>query len=367
MQVEKKQVSAVWSQRLGGYQNLLDERIREHAAQALNEVRKEYGPYSADVVQAYYDMLNRGGKRIRGALTMVGYEMVGGTDRAMILDAAMALEMLHTYMLIVDDFQDRSDVRRGGPSVHRLLEAAKPDLATDDDREHLGASLAWNAALYGSHAAQLVLATLPVEPELKLRAISNINSTLLITAHGQTNDIINELRADVGMRSVQDVMLWKTAHYTFLNPLQVGMILGGSEQEQLEAIKDYAINAGFVFQITDDILGTFGDQFESGKSPMDDLREGKRTLLTVYALENAPVSDRNFLIQTLGNEQLTELEFKRCRELIRDCGALEYAQSKASDYCAKALAALKAHQYEWKVKDTEFLAQLVEYLLERRS
>lgn len=363
--VRKK--SGRWTATLSSYQKEIDLRIKEYSISTLESVRKQYGMYSADVASAYFDMLNRGGKRIRGALTMVGYEMAGGKNRKMIIDVAMAVEMLHSYMLIVDDFQDNSDVRRGGPSVHRMLANIKTDGYAEGDREHLGASLAWNAALFGSHAAQILLANVDADAELRTKALSIMNRTLLITAHGQTNDIINEMRADVDEKAVEDVMLWKTAYYTFLNPLHVGMVFAGADCHQTDAITDYATNAGLVFQITDDILGTFGDEFKSGKSPHDDMREGKRTLLTIYALEHAPKSDRNFLIQMLGNEQMTELEFNRCKEIMRDCGALQYAHTRAKEHCETALAALERNKEKWPEEHTNFLAELVTHLLERKA
>lgn len=353
--------------KLHSYQELLDERIQSYSTETLIGVDKKYGQYSATVAEAYFDLLNRGGKRLRGALTMLGYEMCGGKDKEMILDAAMAIEMVHSYILIVDDFQDKSEVRRGGPSVHRMLEGVLAELHLDGDREHLGASLSWNAALFGSHAAHMVLANLDVEAEARLKVISILSNTMLVTAHGQTNDIINELRADVNQDSVNDVMLWKTAYYTFLNPLHVGMVLAGAGCEDTDAITEYALGAGMVFQITDDILGTFGEEFESGKSPMDDLREGKRTLLTVYALEHATKTDRNFLIQMLGNDQLTDLEFSRCREILEDSGALKYAQQQAKTYADKAVQVLKAADNGWKQTDLDFLKSLVQYLLSRKS
>lgn len=362
-----RKVNGNWAAILQTYQKQLDERIREYSGATLDSVRKQYGHYSAEVASAYFDMLNRGGKRIRGALVMVGYEMAGGKNKKMILDVAMAVEMLHSYMLIVDDFQDKSDMRRGGPSVHRMLATIQTNGHVEGDRDHLGASLAWNAALFGSHAAQMLLANVDADPELRIKALSIMNRTLLITAHGQTNDIINEVRADVNEKSVEDVMLWKTAYYTFLNPLHVGMVFAGADCHQTDAITEYATNAGLVFQITDDILGTFGDEFESGKSPQDDMREGKRTLLAIYTLEHASRSDRNFLIQMLGNEHLTELEFKRCKEIMHDCGALEYAKTRAKEHCQKALAALEGNKDLWPERYVNFLSELVEHLLERKA
>src|SRR5256886_8121503 len=83
-----------------------------------------------DVAAALRDYLLRGGKRLRGALLLVGHEAAGGR-REDALDASLGVELLHAYLLIHDDFMDQDDVRRGGPTLHRALGG-----------DHLGASLA---------------------------------------------------------------------------------------------------------------------------------------------------------------------------------------------------------------------------------
>src|SRR5438094_9598358 len=83
-----------------------------------------------DVADALRDYLLRGGKRLRGALLLLGHEAAGG-QRDAALDASIGVELLHAYLLIHDDFMDQDDVRRGGPTLHRALGA-----------DHLGASVA---------------------------------------------------------------------------------------------------------------------------------------------------------------------------------------------------------------------------------
>ncbi len=357
----------VFKKSLSLYKKLIDEDIKAYTKQIQTSTLQQFGKNSRIEIDAFLSILERGGKRIRGALVCLGYEMSGGKDAEMIRIAARAIEMIHAYILIIDDIQDRSLVRRGGPAAHVILADYhhKKELAGDSD--HFGISVALNAALSGAHAAQMLLANLPVDEDLRLKTVSIVNRTMLVTAHGQTNDIFNEVVAKVSDLDIDRVLEWKTAHYTFLNPLHVGMVLAGADCHVTDAITEYAIHAGKAFQITDDILGIFGTEFDSGKSPMDDIREGKRTLLTAYALRNASDADRNFLVQMLGNRDITPAEFECCKGAITQSGALVYAQAEAKKHVDIALNTLHSESNRWTPEGVSFLNGLAQYLLARES
>jgi geranylgeranyl diphosphate synthase type I len=352
---------------LGSYKQQIDADIAEYVRHTKKTTLQNYGSSARLAADAYLSILERGGKRIRCALVMMGYEMSGGTDRKMILQAARAIEMIHAYILIIDDIQDRSVVRRGGPTAHILLSDYHRKHSLAADEQHFGISIALNSALIGSHAAQMILVNLDADPVLRNNVLSIVNRTMLVTAHGQTNDIMNEVSAEVTAEDIDRVLEWKTAHYTFLNPLHVGMVLAGADCHATDAITDYAMHAGRAFQITDDILGIFGNEFESGKSPMDDMREGKRTVISQYALKHAKTADKNFLIQMLGNKQLTQAEFVRCKDILVETGALKNAQEQAEHHVKAALASLDSDTNGWTKEGVSFLRGLAEYLVGRHG
>jgi geranylgeranyl diphosphate synthase type I len=190
---------------------------------------------------------------------------------------------------------------------------------------------------------------------------------MLVTAHGQTLDILGEAREEADREQVERMMEWKTATYTVLNPRHVGMGLAGADCHATDAITEYALHTGKAFQITDDILGTFGSMHESGKSPHDDIREGKRTLLTVYALEHAAPADQNFLLHMLGNRDLKPAEFNRCKDIIVSAGALDYARAQAAKHIEQAIASLDAEATRWSAEGVQFLRELAQYLLGRQA
>ena len=268
---------------------------------------------------------------------------------------------------MVDDIQDRSEIRRGGPSAHMILKAYHEERHLKDDAQHFGESITMNGFLFGAHQALNVLADMDAPADRKLEAIKNVNRHFIATCHGQSMDIFNEVIETADESDVDKVLLWKTAFYTFMNPLQLAAILAGASQEDLEELEEYSLSAGRVFQITDDIIGVFSEEDETGKSPLDDIKEGKRTILSVKAIEMAPKSDAYFLEQMLGNKDLTNAEFQRCREIIEDSGALEYARAKAKESVVDALAALEQVRDSWSGEQVTFLEQLVQFLLNRKA
>src|SRR5688500_5350693 len=100
------------------------EQILREKTHAVGKLSTELQP----LVEAAGALTLRGGKRFRPALAVAGYASVAElTDLAAITEAAASFELLQTYLLIQDDWMDRDDVRRGGPSVHASLRASLGD------------------------------------------------------------------------------------------------------------------------------------------------------------------------------------------------------------------------------------------------
>jgi geranylgeranyl diphosphate synthase type I len=350
------------------YKQAIDADIAAYAKQLQAETLAERGRYPAEVeVAVFLDMLARGGKRFRGTLVMVGYKMCGGQNRQMILEAARAIEMLHAYILIIDDIQDRAKLRRGKPSAHEMIASYHKEHNLKGDPAHAGISLALMGALAGAHDAQQILAGLDADPQLRLKAITLVNRTMMVTAHGQTLDIMNELLERPDPEDVDRVLQWKSGEYTITNPLQLGMVLAGASDETLQAVVPFTIHAGKAFQITDDILGIYGDEQTVGKTPGDDIREGKGTVLSLYALEHAAPADRELLERCLGNPHITAHDLEECRRIITDSGALAHAEERATQHVHEALAALDKITGLWSDEGTTFLRELAHLLQDRVS
>lgn len=344
-----------FDEQLAHYKSLIDKDIDHYSRHIVTQARETYGPSSQIVAQAYADILRRGGKRVRGILTLIGYQMCGGTDQAVALQAARAIEMMHAYILIIDDIQDRSIERRGASSAH---------VALGNDDAHVGVAQALNAALLGSHGAQLVLATMDVSDEIKLKALTIMNHTMVVTAHGQTHDVANALAGEASLPEINMTMQWKTAHYSVLNPIHMGMVLANAGCEDTNAITDFALHAGKLFQITDDLL-IMQPSAKTGKQPRDDIQEGKQTILTAYALAHASKTDTKFLRKQLGNVSITSKDFEQCLRIFENSGAVAHTRSEAQAHCDAAIKSLRQHAARWDVSSVAFLEQLTLSLLQR--
>jgi geranylgeranyl diphosphate synthase type I len=337
---------------LADYVRLSEPRLRaflDAKTAPLNALPVDLGPAFA----VLRDYLLRGGKRLRGALVLLGHEAAGGA-REDALDASMGVELLHAYLLIHDDFMDRDEVRRGGPTVHAAL---APSLGA-----HLGGSI---AVLLGSlceaWACELILAA-PVAPDRALLAARQLTTALQEVIVGQSLDLLAPQGPELAAQGVLEVQRLKTGSYTFELPLLLGALLAGAAPQMLAALTRYARPLGQAFQIADDLLGSFGSPAATGKTNASDLREGKRTLLVARALEAASPADAAALRAGLGNPQA---DVEELREILRRTGAVDSASAEAARLRDEALDALEDSALPAQVART--LREIADYTVGRTA
>ncbi len=352
--------------KLAEYKKIIDKDIAEYSKTLRKECLQKYNQPTQDIVSAYVDILSRGGKRLRGALTMHAYFMAGGKDKALAIKAARAIEMIHAYLLIVDDIADRSETRRGGLAAHALLKHYHQKQKLHGDSAHFGISQAMNAALFGVHHTMGEIAQLPAKDKQKATMFEYLNSTLETTIVGQVSDIYNEAVREVSEEDVHQVLTWKTAYYSFLNPLQCGILLAGKDTKDFMWLKSYALHIGLAFQITDDILGVFADEAKSGKSTLDDLREGKVTLLVSNTLKKASEKEKQEFLHSFGKDDITRKEQQLIKGIMQNTGALQVTKETAEDEAAEAILALSEAPNTLQ-EYTRFLDGIAVYIIQRSA
>jgi geranylgeranyl diphosphate synthase type II len=142
------------------------------------------------------------------------------------------------------------------------------------------------------------------------------------------------------MPRVDDILTMerlKTAVYSFECPLQAGAILAGASEQIVTTLADFGREIGVAYQIVDDLLGVFGQESETGKTTIGDLREGKRTVLISYA---TTTSEWSRIEPLIGKADLSEAEADRVRQLLVDTGARAFAEGLARYYANRALSRL---------------------------
>jgi len=343
------------------YQKLVDAEISLFMKRKEREAKK-LGEECGQMATLLREYAERPGKRIRPVLVVFGYKACGGKDEKEALKASIAIELIHSYLLIHDDIMDKSETRRGGPAFHKEYEKAYA--------KKYGRGTEWNAAsaaviggdIIEAFAAEAVSETGFDESKKAefMRKLNEINSN---TGYGQLLDMELEMRQEASESDVEQVHLLKTAKYTIEGPLLLGAILAGAGKEQMKNLSDYAIPVGKAFQIQDDVLGLFGSEEKLGKPVDSDLREGKKTHLVVKAMKNAGKKEKESLAKAIGNKRLSKKDFEEARKIISETGALDYACERAKNLAGEGMKTLEKSSLTGEGK--EFLRGMAKYICER--
>lgn len=320
--------------------NAVRGRVDELLARFLDERRPPVG--DPDVAEGYRllrEFVVGGGKRIRPLLCYWGWRGAGGEepydDRAVTTGAA--LELYHAGLLIHDDVMDGSELRRGRPSIHKGLAGASRWAGA----ETFGRSAAILLGVLAQAWADELLAEATTGDVRGRAARELFNRMRTEVVTGQYLDILAHTRMDADVEQALTVIRYKTARYTVERPLQIGGALAGASPELLEAYSRFGLPLGEAFQLRDDVLGVFGDPAVTGKPVLDDLREGKRTVLMAYAYARARGPERERLRAWHGAPGLDERGAAEIRQIIVDTGALGEVEDLIALRAGQAIEALR--------------------------
>jgi len=340
-------------------------------AESLRDEAAQHGPDMAAAAASYLSLFEQPGKRTRGVLTVLGYELFGGSaDDEAIASAAAIVEAMHAYLLVIDDVQDQSDTRRGNPTAHVYMDRYLQQTQATGNTKTLGENVANTAALWAQHRAHKVLrhVELPLEDRdeaLRRKDLAGdiLDDGLALTGVGQILDLFSTARPDMSLADAQKIAVYKTAFYSYLLPLQVGAALAGASREQLEALQDYALEAGLAFQMQDDLIGSFSTEEQTGKPPKNDMVEGKRTILFLTAMDLADDEQRKVLEDALGNADLTDEAFAESLAVIQATGAYDEVALWKEVYVRRAIDAIEqaGSSNGWPWPQVQFLKDMALY------
>lgn len=208
------------------------------------------------------------GKRIRPLMALLTTCACGGNWESA-LPAAAALELVHNFSLVHDDIQDRSEKRRGRPTVWVVW--GEPMAINAGDALFVISNLAIMDLEHNFPAGSVI------------QAARILHDTCLDLTRGQFLDMSYEGRNDLGVEEYWPMIAGKTA--ALLSACcHIGAILGGAEQSLQDAYRSFGHALGLAFQVQDDILGIWGDEAITGKSNASDLVDGKKSLPVLHGL-----------------------------------------------------------------------------------
>lgn len=313
---------------LSTVQKDIDQRLESFFADQLERVAL-HGREVTAMVASLARLSLRGGKRLRPGLLVAGYRVVdpkGDIEPA--LQAGVAVELLHTYLLVHDDWMDGDALRRGGPTVHT-------ELAKRFKHQHRGHA---TAILAGDFAAGLALDVLSRVVAPAARSAALFQSFAEMQLHAILGQVLDVAATD---HDPEDAYALKTGSYTVRGPLRLGALLAGAKPATLKALDGFSGPVGIAFQLADDLLSAFGNPGATGKALGNDIRAGKRTPLALEALRRARGRDRRHLTQAFGKARATQVEIERALDVLGRTGARKRTEARIEALTAEGLAALR--------------------------
>ena len=273
---------------------------------------------------------------------------------------AMAVELLHTYLLIHDDIMDRADTRRGEPAVHLLYSDLHREKGWRGDSDRFGDSVAILLGDLAQSYSMELFASVEVAPEVATEFQACFATMCQEVIIGQYLEMTAGYRQGLAEDELLRVLQMKSGRYSVERPVQLGALLARAPEAMRSGLTQYGSKIGEAFQLQDDLLGMFGDVAKVGKPVGSDLVEGKFTILVHHALSALSPSDGQALSAALGNSELSDEEILAYQEMIEASGARARVEAMIEERMQEARVALGGLDLEWSGSD--FLEGVMDYL-----
>lgn len=301
------------------------------------------------VFKPAWDLLSRGGKRWRPVIMLLIYEALGGNPED-IADLTIISELIHNGTLAVDDVEDDSDLRRGKPCIHKIYGV---DIAIN-----MGNTLYFLPLVYlmriGKYEQDVI------DDLVKIYLEEMLNLSL-----GQALDIAwhRSLTGNVSEDMYLTMCRLKTGSLARLSA-RMACRLAGVSPKEAEKVSNFSDAVAVAFQIQDDILNIVGEESLYGKEIGGDIKEGKRTLMVIYALKNMRRDEASRLLEILRMRTNDPTLIKEAITLIKNSGAVKYAEERARQLVVEAWKNAEDIFIDGRAK--ELLRALSDFLITRK-
>lgn len=333
------------------------------------EMLEEYGSITRSTLRDYlpdprprgsfHDLCaeypRRGGRALRPTLCIATARAFGRPIEDALCTAA-SIELMHNAMLIHDDIEDESELRRGLPALHLTV----------------GVPVAINV---GDMLAVLSMRPLRdnakrLGPELALKLLESAERCAMESAEGQAMELAwrHDDLLDLKEADYLRMVLKKTCWMATIYPMQAGALIGTRGRLEPEPIVRFGYLLGAAFQIQDDVLNVIGDPARYGKELGGDLYEGKRTIMLIRLFTSASDAERERLqaLLRLPRAERSDAQIRWLRDAMHGYGCVEYARR-----VAQGLAGAARHEFERAFgslpdsRDKQLLAALPTWVIER--
>ncbi|UCE09776.1 MAG: polyprenyl synthetase family protein [Candidatus Thorarchaeota archaeon] len=344
----------------------VEKALNEYFDSRIKEVER-YGQTHAAFYNNIREYMTRGGKRLRPALITVGYKAVKEVvELERLYRAALSLEILHNGSLLHDDLIDHDETRRGGPTFHVIYrDWLKANFDTDQSKaDDFGMTMAilGGDALINTGAQMLTSSELP--PKIGMKVLEYYQYGFQNLVDGVLLEFAMVRDPDTTPDMYLNMVYMKTA-VLFERALMMGAVMANATESQLEALGEFGRKAGQAFQVQDDILGSFGEEAETGKPTDGDIREGKKTMLVVQAFELGTDDQKRQLKELLGKDGMSVAEVEQVRTIFKESGALQVSKNIMDELLAGAHSSLETAKPPLSSKYKEFLVELSNFLAKR--
>ena len=330
----------------------LKEKLDKELIKYINYIDKRYklSRISESLFRNIKDFTLRKGKRIRPIMFICGYKGFSSKTPKNLFRCALSMEFLHDFLLIHDDIVDRSDTRRGKPTMHIML---TKEIKRKNKAKFTGEDLAIVIGDVMYAIAIESFLSIKENPSRKEKALIEFIEAAFYTGCGEYIELLlttNKLE-DIKKSEIYKVYDYKTAYYTFVAPLVAGATLAGASRGEIRKLREFGINTGRAFQIKDDILGVFGDEKITGKSSLTDLEENKKTILLWYAYRKATHKERVILDKIVNKGKLTHKDLITAQNVIKQTGSLNYAINEMKILYDRSITVLAKSRMKKKYKN----------------
>lgn len=315
--------------------------------------------YEDDVKKAYWDPLKdypkRRGKYIRATIIRLVAESLGVRDEEIIKTAA-AMQMSEDWLLIHDDWEDNSTLRRGKPALHRIFGDKLAVNAGDALHMIMWKILLDNSKLLGK--------------EKTIQLLNEFYTMLSRTALGQAVEIswTQENKEKIVDNDWYFIADGKTSYYTMAGPARLGGILGEATAKKIDTLTKFGLNLGRCFQLVDDLLDLTSD-FSGLKEQANDIYEGKRTLMLGYLSRNLSISNNKRLTHILSKnrDEKTKSEVSWILDMMKRKGSIDYGWKIAEKYKDKSIKIFDSELgFLSKESARTELKELINFIIERK-